>query len=77
MTVNAHPGVGNSDPEVFAAGPVGIGAAEFILAAGSTMTAVMDYTGDAADAAAGTLALQTKIQIGENARLRLVQIHRG
>ena len=23
MTVNAHPGVGNSDPEVFATGPVG------------------------------------------------------
>lgn len=54
-----------------------IGAAAFTLAAGSTMTAVMDYTGDAADAAAGTLALQTKIQIGENARLRLVQIHRA
>ncbi|WP_329886397.1 SufD family Fe-S cluster assembly protein [Pseudoramibacter faecis] len=54
-----------------------IGAVALALAAGSTMTVVMDYASDAADTAEGTLALQTKIQIGENARLQLVQIHRA
>jgi Fe-S cluster assembly scaffold protein SufB len=54
-----------------------IGAVALILAAGSTMTVVMDYAADVADAAGGTLALQTRIQIGENARLQLVQIHRA
>jgi Fe-S cluster assembly scaffold protein SufB len=54
-----------------------IGAVALTLAAGSAMTVVMDVTSDAADTAAGTVALQTKIQIGENARLQLVQIHRA